>query len=339
MGRAYRRDVRRLRGAGTGGPLGCSDRVGGDRYAPLMRDERGRAEALRQRVLPRSVIGLSALLLSMALGAAFSGAVLYAYYEYRADRSDSLAEEYARTFEDRLTASLDLIAQEEEDAKAAIRAELEPLQQLAAGGESLSRLLEQVAPSVFFVSTRGVDGAPAAGTAFVVFSDAESTFLLTSLNTVRAATAAPGPAITLNKNGEDIPAALLTWDDGRDLALLRIDRGGIERLPWASGERGGAAVGDRVFSISGLGAAGGAISQGVVADVSASGIQHDAPVGAAFQGAPLVNDNGEVLGVSSRVFAPLGFDPQAVFFAVPIRDSCAQVLRCPEGDEATGVAG
>jgi len=273
----------------------------------------------------------------MALGAAFSGAVLYAYYEYRADRSDSLAEEYARTFEDRLQQSLDLIAQEEEDAKAAVRAELEPLQQLAAGGETLARLLEQVSPSVFFVSTRGVDGAPAAGTAFVVFSDNDQTFLLTSFNTVRAATAEPGPPITLLKGGEEIPAALLTWEEGKDLALLRIDRGGLERLPWASG--GSANVGDRVFSVSGLGAAGGAVSQGLIADVSASGIQHDAPVGAAFQGAPLVNGNGEVLGVSSRAYAPLGFAPEAVFFAVPVRDSCGQVLRCPDGDEAVGAGG
>lgn len=293
--------------------------------------------SLSSRVLPRSVIGLSALLLSMALGAAFSGAVLYAYYEYRADRSDSLAEEYARTFEDRLQQSLALIAQEEEDAKAAVRAELEPLQQLAAGGETVARLLEQVSPSVFFVSTRGVDGAPAAGTAFVVFSDNDQTFLLTSFNTVRAATAQPGPPITLVKGGEEMPATLLTWEEGKDLALLRIDRGGVERLPWASA--GSANVGDRVFSVSGLGAAGGAVSQGLIADVSASGLQHDAPVGAAFQGAPLVNGNGEVLGISSRAYAPLGFAPEAVFFAVPVRDSCAQVLRCPDGDEAAGAGG
>ncbi|MEX2660131.1 MAG: S1C family serine protease [Acidimicrobiales bacterium] len=288
------------------------------------------------RVLPRSVIGLSALLLSMALGAAFSGAVLFAYYEYRTDRSDSLAEEYALTFEDRLEQSLDLINQETEDAKAAIRSELEPLQQLAASGETLERLLEQVAPSVFFVSTRGVDGTPSAGTAFVVFSDADETFLLTSFNTVRAATASPGPPITLVKGTDEFPARLLTWEEGRDLALVSINRGGIERLPWAGG--GGAGVGDRVFSISGLGAGGGAVTQGLIADVSGSGIQHDAEVGAAFQGGPLVNGNGEVLGVSSRTFAPLGFTPEAVFFAVPIRDSCAQVLSCP-GGEAGGVGG
>lgn len=321
-------------------PVAWSDLRPSDRYAPAMRwgggdgDRDGRWS---ERILPRSVLGLSALLLSMALGAAFSGAVLYAYYEYRASRSDSLAEEYARTFEERLQQSLDLIAQEEEDAKAAVRAELEPLQQLAAGGETVARLLAELAPSVFFVSTRGVDGAPAAGTAFAVFSDNDQTFLLTSFNTVRAASAEPGPPITLVKGAEQIPATLVTWEEGRDLALLRIDRGGIERLPWAGG--GGADVGDRVFAVSGLGAAGGAVSQGLIADVSASGIQHDAAIGAAFQGAPLVNDSGEVLGVSSRVFAPLGFAPEAVFFAVPIRDSCAQVLRCPDGDEAAGAGG
>lgn len=89
-------------------------------------------------------------------------------------------------------------------------------------------------------------------------------------------------------------------------------------------------MGDRVFAVSGLGASGGAISQGFVADVSANGIQHDAPIGAAFQGGPILTSNGEVLAVASRAYAPLGFDPQAVFFGVPIRAACAEVLRCPD---------
>jgi S1-C subfamily serine protease len=88
-----------------------------------------------------------------------------------------------------------------------------------------------------------------------------------------------------------------------------------------------------VFVISGLGATGGAISQGFIADLSATGLQHDAPVGAAFQGGPLVNSKGEVLAVASRSYSPLNFDPGAVFFGVPIRNSCAKVLRCPDGSQ------
>ena len=44
---------------------------------------RRRVPDWQSRVLPRSVLGITALILALALGAAFSGAVLYAYYEYR----------------------------------------------------------------------------------------------------------------------------------------------------------------------------------------------------------------------------------------------------------------
>ncbi|MCU1498193.1 MAG: hypothetical protein JWM47_2146, partial [Acidimicrobiales bacterium] len=88
--------------------------------------------------------------------------------------------------------------------------------------------------------------------------------------------------------------------------------------------------------VSGLGGAGGAISQGFVAGVSAEGIQHDSPVGAAFQGGPLLNSNGQVLAVASRSYAPLGFSPEAVFFGVPIRSSCAKVIKCPDGQTQPG---
>jgi S1-C subfamily serine protease len=90
-------------------------------------------------------------------------------------------------------------------------------------------------------------------------------------------------------------------------------------------------VGDRVFVVSGLGGGGGAVSQGFIAGVSSQGIQHDAPVGAAFQGGPLVNSSGEVLAIASRAYAPLGFAPQAVFFGVPIRGACESLVSCPEG--------
>jgi len=280
------------------------------------------------RLLPRSVLGLTALILATALGAAFSGAVLYAYYEYRLDTNEQQAVEYAETFAERLDTAVDIIESEAEEAKEQVRAELEPLEQIAASGETLERLRTEVADSVFFVSTLGEDGSPSVGTAFVVFSDAETSFLLTSYNTVRAATVSPGPEIRVRDGDEELAARLVSRDEGRDLALLSIARGNLERLPWASGDPM-IGIGERVFSVSGLGAGGGAVSQGLVGDVSAVGVQHDAPVGPQFQGAPLLNSNGEVVAVSSRTYAPLGFAPDAVWFAPLVTSACDQVLDCP----------
>ena len=289
----------------------------------------------RERLLPRSVLGLSAFILAISLGAAFSGTILYAYYQYRLDQNEDRIDEYVRTFDERLDTAKKIIEKEQEEAKAAVRAELEPLEKIAASGETLEQLLRKVSPSIYFVETVDEGGAPSVGTAFVVFSDAEQSFLLTSFNTIRAATRQPGPGITLRKGDERLEATLFTWADGRDLALLTVNRGNLERLTWVTGDPP-VRVGDRVFGVSGLGGAGGSVSQGFVGDVSQSGIQHDAPVGVQFQGGPLLNSNGEVIAVASRIYSPLGFAPDAVYFGVPIRDACLEGLRCPEGDAASG---
>ncbi len=302
-----------------------SEASGHPRHRPPPADWQG-------RLLPRSVLGISALILAASLGAAFSGAVLYAYYAYRLDRG----VEYASTFDERLDTAVKIIDTEQEEAKAAVRAELEPLQRLGATGDTLEQLVERVSPSTFFVTTLDEDGAPSVGSAFVVFSDAEQSFLITSFTTIRAATRAPGPEVRVRQGDEELIATLVSWEEGRDLALLSIPRGGMERLAWAGGTR----TGERVFSVSGLGAAGGSASQGLVGDVSAAGIQHDTPVGVQFQGAPLVNASGEVVAVSSRTYAPLGFAPDDVFFAPAIGDACVELLVCPDDrGQAEGVSG
>lgn len=277
---------------------------------------------------------MSVLLVALSFGAAFSGAVLYAYYEYRLDTNETRVSEYVAGFDTRLKTAQDIIAKDRDDAVAAVRSELEPLQKIAAGGETLGKLIEKVSGSMFFVSTLDTSGAPSVGSAFVAFGDNDQSFLLTSYATIAAATQEPGPDITVIRGNDKIRAALVSWDPEHDLALLSIARGGIPRLPWAS--KDSTQIGERIFSISGLGAKGGSITQGTVADISSIGFQHDTQIGLQFQGGPLINSNGEVVATSSRAYSPLGFTPEDVYFAPPIRDACAVVLRCPEG-EASGV--
>jgi S1-C subfamily serine protease len=174
-------------------------------------------------------------------------------------------------------------------------------------------------------------GQPSVGSAFVVASDADETLMLTSYNVVRAATRTPGPQVFVRKGDEELRATLWTWQEDKDLAVLVLNKGNVAKLDFAPREPP-LKTGERVFAVSGLGAAGGSITQGFVADVSGSGIQSDASVGAHFQGGPLVNSEGQVLGVASRTYAPLGFRPEGVFFAVPIRTACERVLRCPSGN-------
>lgn len=281
------------------------------------------------RLMPRTVLGLSALILAFAIGAAFSGVVFYSYYEFRKDKSDQFVED----FDEQFKTALDNIRSERENAKAEIRKELEPLRQVAAAGGTLSDVAKKVEPSVWFVRTLDEAGQASVGSAFVVASDSDQTFMLTSFATVRAATKRPGPQVVVRKGNEEIKADLYTWEEGRDLALLIIGKGDIPKLPFAPRDPA-LRIGERVFAISGLGSAGTSVSQGFVADVSANGIQHDAAVGQGFQGGPIVNSKGELLGVASRTFEPLGFTSEGVYFAPPIRTACDRVLRCPDDSVA-----
>ena len=175
-------------------------------------------------------------------------------------------------------------------------------------------------------------------TAFVVASDSKQSFLLASYATVKSSTRAPGPGIMARQGGNQIKATLWTWDESKDLALLIIDRGSLPKMAFAPAAPA-LKLGERVFAVSGLGGAGTPITQGFVSDISAAGIMHDAAVGQGFQGGPLVNSDGKVLGVASRRYAPLGYESDGVTFAIPSRTACDKVLKCPNSDPGGASAG
>lgn len=286
-------------------------------------------------LVPRTALGLAWLLFAMSIASAFSGAVLYAYYEYRLGKTEDRFAAFEAGFGDAKDDAIARIDQERDSAIGQVRTQLDDLEKFSASGETLSNLLAQTQESVWFVQTLDEAGGPSVGSAFVVFSDSERSFLLTSYTTVRAATAKPAPQVTLSKGDESLVATLESWDPPNDMALVSVDKPGLKALDWAPTDPP-QAIGDRVFVESGFGAAGGSVSQGFIAGVSAEGIQHDAPIGVHFQGGPLLSSSGQVLAMASRAYAPLGFAPEAVFFGVPIRTSCSKVIRCPDGGAQPG---
>ncbi len=283
----------------------------------------------RGRILPKSVLGISLLMLAAGVGAAGAGTALYMNYQYRRDQSDALVQ----SFPERAKIAVDTVNAEAINARRRIQDEIEPIRKLAATGDTLRELLAKAAPSVFQVSTFDVDGAASSGTAFVVASDSTRSFLITSYAVVRAATVRPGPSVTVRQGSDVIPAELWTWQEQRDLALLIVQKPNLPRLEWAISTD--VRLGQQIFAISGVGTAGGSITQGFTADVSVDGVQHTAPLGKHFRGGPLVTDRGAVLAVASRGYAPLGFDSDGVWFAPPIRTVCETVVKCPKG-EVTG---
>ena len=299
--------------------------MAGERRRPQRPDGDG---GLWARVLPSTALGLATLLFFMAIAAAFSGAALFAYYRFELDDTRQRVAVVEGAVADQVESGEQIIDERTRQATAQIEALLDELEQYSASGQTVGELVEGVAPSVFFVTTLDEAGQPSVGTAFVLFSDSERSFLLTSYETIRAATVEPGPAVEVRQGDRTLAAELTAWDEARDLALLVAeDDPNLPAVPVA--DPSSLDVGDRVFAVSGLGTAGGALTQGVVADVAANGIQHDASVGPQFQGGPLLNSDGELVGITSRRYAPLRFRPDSVFFAVPVREACVELVTCP----------
>src|SRR5205807_8364343 len=105
-------------------------------------------------------------------------------------------------FEERFKKAIDDIDKEKEDAKAEVRKEIEPIKELRASGATLKSLVDKVKDSIYLVETQDEFGRPAVGSAFVVTSDAEKSYLVTSLSVVKAATRKPGPGIQIRKGDE-----------------------------------------------------------------------------------------------------------------------------------------
>ena len=266
----------------------------------------------------------------MGLASAFTGAVLYAYYESRLEKTEQDLDAFTSGYTDEFDAARAELQAEAEAGRERIDELLHELDQFAAGGETLTAIADAAEPSVWALETLDETGAPSAGSAFVVFSDPEQSFFLASFTAVRAATAAPGPPVRLRKGDQLVDATLVTWDEGRDLALLSLPVGGLPALGFVE-DPGSVAIGDRVFVLSGVGSEGAAISQGVVADVSGNALQLDAAIGMGFRGGPVLDVDGKVVAVASRNYFPAGFDPVFVPFVPPIALACESVITCPGG--------
>ncbi|MCB9372895.1 MAG: trypsin-like peptidase domain-containing protein [Microthrixaceae bacterium] len=297
------------------------------------RAPRRRLELRRHRILP-TVIGISMLLLAGAVGAAVSGALLYAYYDWRLSTNEDRVGVLAESLQQRLTDAGASIDEAQQQALAELQDRAGPLIDQKSDAVAMADLTPVVAPSTYFVSTLDENGQPSVGTAFVVASDESRSLLLTSYRAVSASTTQPGPEIRLaNAGGDPVVAQLYSWDPEHDLALLSLDQPGLEPLTWVTGDDA-AVTGERVYVASGVGAAGITFSPGTVLDQSADGIQMTAPVGSAWQGGPVVTQDGKVVAVGSLAYQPLGFSPGQVPFAPPVDAACVTLLDC--GGDGTG---
>ena len=174
-------------------------------------------------------------------------------------------------------------------------------------GNSVADVVAAVAPAVVSIQVEGPTGI-GAGTGVILTEDGEvltNAHVVAGATTVRVLVAGESQPRVANVVGADAPA---------DLALLRLE--GAGGLPTAElGSSFDVAVGDDVVAIgNALGLTGGpTVTRGIVSALdrsleTAAGtmtglIQTDASISSGNSGGPLVNVDGEVIGINTAVAA------------------------------------
>lgn len=224
-------------------------------------------------------------------------------------------------------------------AKGRQEAALEGLRQLnvdftLSGFGEASRLVAQASgPSVVYVTTRSVAttgasaderqfyfGSPRAyemtGQGSGVVIDDQG-YIVTNFHVVSGASEID---VVLD-GGESRRATLVGADPLTDLALLRVDSGGLVPIKW--GDSGSLQVGDPVWAIGSPFGLENSITFGIVSAKGRRGIngsrfqqylQTDAAVNPGNSGGALVNIQGELVGINTAIIGPRY---QGVSFAIP----------------------
>jgi putative serine protease PepD len=174
-----------------------------------------------------------------------------------------------------------------------------------------------VPPSAFDLPSGRSDGM-LTGSGFVLDGEGH---IVTAAHLVRAAS-----EVRVSIDGRSLAARVLGVDSSNDLAVLAIDTGGIDLHPLDLGDSDGVRVGDPAIVLGHTAGLAPTLTSGTVAarqpSVAAPGgaavqdaLQIDTPLHDGDSGAPLLDTNGRVTGVNTRMVTATG---DTVDLAIPI---------------------
>lgn len=167
-------------------------------------------------------------------------------------------------------------------------------------------------------------GGVGTGSAFVIDS---SGYLLTNYHVI-----ADAEEIRVNVGSVQYIASVVGMEPDLDLALLKISASDLPCIPL--GRSNELKIGDVVYTIGCPRGICGTMTRGMVANVNESGILMDLTLASGSSGGPLINSNGEAVGVTTSVLMfgsseersrmPSGFS-----YAVPITAAIPLLEKIP----------
>lgn len=180
------------------------------------------------------------------------------------------------------------------------------------------------------------------GTGFVYKKDDTNGYIITNHHVIDGATTVK----VLNNNGQEVEAKVLGSDEYADIAVLSVEASSVMQVA-EIGESSASEIGDTVFTVgSPLGTDYiGTVTKGILSgkdrtvEVSLSDnnsfmmevLQTDAAINPGNSGGPLVNINGEVIGVNSMKLVEDKIEGMG--FAIPIELVMSAVERLEKGEK------
>ena len=231
--------------------------------------------------------------------------------------------------------------------------------------ESKDSLVNQIydkdSPGVAFIQAETGGGAPspfnpapdqqgtATGSGFVIDDQGH---ILTNAHVVDGA---ENIEVTLGEDQQPIEAKLVGKDVSTDVAILQVDPGEADLHPLSLGSSSGVQVGDPVVAIGNPFGLERTVTTGIVSALQrqiqapngftiSDVIQTDAAINPGNSGGPLLDENGQVIGITSQIATGgAGGGSVGVGFVVPsdtVRDVANQLLDTGEVEHAfLGISG
>ena len=179
----------------------------------------------------------------------------------------------------------------------------------------------------FFFGPRGNDslpGNPGIGSGVVVDRIGTQLYVVTNDHVVGGA----AEIVVVTNDGDEYDATLVGADPRRDLAVLVFEASDPEMIPIARfGDSDEMFVGDWVVAVGNPFGFASTVTAGIVSAKERLGpegnisdfIQTDASINQGSSGGPLVNVNGEVVGINTWITTPTGINV-GLGFAIPINN-------------------
>jgi putative serine protease PepD len=192
-------------------------------------------------------------------------------------------------------------------------------------------------PGSYDIFGQQTGGGQALGTGFVVSEDG---YILTNAHVVSESGQAVSTVTVTFKGdgaqGAQVEGVVLGADESTDVALIKVDPSQTPALvPIPLGDSSTVTVGEEVVAIGNPLGLDFSLSSGVVSATDrqlqspngatiSGGIQTDAAINSGNSGGPLINANGQVIGINEQI-ASQGGGNEGIGFAVPI-NTAVQIM-------------